>query len=647
VKIFRDKTFGLIPPRTIVLITMLASPLLVYAVFAALAIWQLGWMKWLWWLAPLIWSITWLLSRFWPADKTPELAQLEAEHWTSRDRQAVEIVRRYQQETEFFNGDQLSDPRFYFNQGLKIAQDIARHYDPETPDPVSQRTLPEILAACRLVADDLEQIVLTSVPGSRLLTVSHWKKLGDAPKVVRQLSKGFWATSFLLNPLSLASWGTSKVTNEKVTNDLQTELLITLYMRFVRQLGYYLIEMNSGRLRGGADLYRSTFSRKLREQDLKLPAEDRTVDGNREVGLSGNSRPGSQHHGGRSGEPAATGSNPVQSEVATPVTTAGRDSSVQVMQGSRLPPLKIVVMGQRGSGKTQLVNVFRGIANQADPPVATRFGLATRSVKRHRFYSRQLGTEIELIDTPGYDSSDLQPTRGWRAKNELINGIRLAAAEANAILLILKVGEIHLASDRAADRALLEGVRDSYARRAHLKPPAVIAVLVFPSWEGGGLSEVPSTGRQLPKKNSSGEKLTGENRAVNRSLSVDSGKEGSPAGIDRQPPAPAELFEGFTVSQWVEQTWACFGELIDEVAPLFHDLGDDSGQRSVEDSLIENLLPRLQRQWSAIQSAARLVAYEESLNRARYRTLLTQAKNSGQKLLSSWLDARENRRGKP
>jgi len=674
VKIFRDKTFGLIPLRTLVLITMLGSPLLVYAVSAGLAIWKLGWMKWLWWLAPLVWAITWMLSKLWKPDPTPELTPLQASHWTPRDRQAAEIVRRFQQEVDFFTGDQLADPRFYFNQGLKIANELAKHYDPNTQDPVSQRTLPEILAACRLVADDLEQIVLTSVPGSRMLTVNQWKKLGDAPKVVRQLSKGFWATSILLNPFSLASWGTSKVTNEKVTNDLQTELLITLYMRFVRQLGYYLIEMNSGRLRGGADMYRSSFPRDLLEEELRFKSEHSNRSSASEA-EKGKSASDTVRESAGLGRPTGI---PHSSEKSPRIPSLDQQLPTKLPERKNLPPLKIAVLGQRGSGKTELVNAFSSLSTNENQDTnkgvseitVTKTRLATRTIKRHRFYSPQLGNLIELIDTPGYDATEIQTKRKWRGKNELLNGIKLAANEANAILLILNLQQ----TDRQADRALLAGVRESYAQRANLKPPAVIAVLIFPIWEGEAsesqLAPPVTSNKPLtrPDSNSATQSTESgiplESRGLQQEKEQGSGSNGvaspstEPVVDDQQLAVPSrikadpndrpseELESPRTVSELVQETREFFGDLVDEVTPLFHDTGDDAGCLSVQDSVKENLLPSLAQQLDAMQSAARLIAYEDSLNRARYRILLQQAKNSGQKLFSGWLDARARRKGK-
>lgn len=603
---------------------MLVSPLMVYAVCAAVAIWQLGWMRYLWWLAPLIWSITWLVSKIWKADSTPELSPIEANHWTPRDRKAAEIVRNFQQEAEFFNSDQLSDPRFYFNQALRIANDLARHYHPETTDPISHRTVAEILAACRLVADDLEKIVLTSVPGSRLLTVQQWKKLGDTPKVVRQLSKGLWATSILLNPFSLASWGTSKVTNEKVTSDLQTELLITFYMRFVRQLGYYLIEMNSGRLRGGADTYRAAFDKKELNQEIKQPDSD-----SRQSDLARSTQNTTEYdHNLKTRSSASQGESVFvaerQEENLAQTNPAKTSYVPKTKPTANLHCPKILVMGRKGSGKTSLVNALLAEDINRDRSSEAQIS-PTKSLQRHRVELPQARVRIELLDTPGYEDNLSNPRRKRQSQKEFAKGIALAAQEANAILLTLNV----YSNDRNQDLALLQGVRDSYIKRANLKPPPVIVVLVFPAWEA--CLKQPEVFTAARESNARVHKATTDDEHELEAAEIKSDHLGS--DVCEHP-----------VSQAVAETRDLFGDLIDDVIPIFHDIGDDFSLESRRKSVTDNLVPSLERQLDSIQSVAKLLDYEQSLNKSKYRILFQQAKNSGKKLVSGWLEARSRRK---
>ena len=106
--------------------------------------------------------------------------------------------------------------------------------------------------------------MLESVPGSRMLTIRHWRMLPSVPGWLEKASQATWAASILLNPANIARYVASKWSWDPVAEQLQSELLSVVYLRFLRQAGFYLIEMNSGRLRGGADAYRSAFDPKGR-----------------------------------------------------------------------------------------------------------------------------------------------------------------------------------------------------------------------------------------------------------------------------------------------------------------------------------------------------------------------------------------------
>ncbi len=80
--------------------------------------------------------------------------------------------------------------------------------------------------------------------------------LGHAPAWFSTASNVTWAASVLMNPLNLGRYLISKFTTESATRQLREHALGWFYMIFIRNTGFYLIEMNSGRLRGGAARYR-------------------------------------------------------------------------------------------------------------------------------------------------------------------------------------------------------------------------------------------------------------------------------------------------------------------------------------------------------------------------------------------------------
>ena len=186
--------------------------------------------------------------------------------------------------------------------------------------------------------------MLESVPGSRMLTIRHWQMMQHAPEWLTKISEATWAASVLLNPANIVRYIASKSTWGPVSEQLQSEVLEVVYLRFIRQVGYYLIEMNSGRLRGGADAYRTAFGD--RERTQQLAEAKRSV----EFGES--------------------------------------------------PPVTIALVGQVSSGKSSLINRLTGEVQAAVDVLPE-----TREIQRFQSTVGEPPVEITLLDTPGYGES--------------------------------------------------------------------------------------------------------------------------------------------------------------------------------------------------------------------------------------------------
>ncbi|QDT56949.1 GTP-binding protein Der [Caulifigura coniformis] len=335
--------------RSLVLGGLFALPVLAYVVMGGYALWTTNLLSRLWWLLPVCWFLTWALSKIWRPVPAFQMKQADPgrgpAHWTARDQSAAGIIRDFQEQVEEFTPAQLTDPAFYEKQGQELAVALARHYHPRASDPYSSLTVPEVLAAIRLVVDDMEQWMLESVPGSRLLTIRHWQMLGSAPKWYRRLQDTAWVAAVLVNPLNVARYFSSRLTLEPVTTELQTELLAAVYLRYIRQLGYYFIEMNSGRLRGGANRYREAFQ-------------------------------------------------------ASPDRTAGRVNDNSVLRSVTAQPVTIALVGQVSSGKSSLVNALAG-SHQAEVDLLPE----TQTVSRYQFQLGEPPVAVTLLDTPGYSEA--------------------------------------------------------------------------------------------------------------------------------------------------------------------------------------------------------------------------------------------------
>jgi hypothetical protein len=328
--------------RSAVLGLLVFLPVVIYGVLGGFALWETGLLRQSWWVAPVFWVAAWVLGRFWRTGHPMRQghAVTVPPHWTPRDERAALIVRDFQQQVDQLTPTQLTDPDFYRQQAQKLAAALARNYFPDAEDPFSSLTVPEVLAAVRLALDDLEQWLLTSLPGSRMLSIKHWQMLQHAPKWVRRIQNTTWAASILMNPANIARLWTSRMTADPITTELQTEVLAVIYLRFIREIGFYLIEMNSGRLRGGADAYRRHF----------------------------------QSDANHSPERAAPSGGPPNPQC-----------------------VNVALVGQVSSGKSSLVNALTGV-HQAAVDILPK----TRDVHRYQATFGTPPVCVTLLDTPGY-----------------------------------------------------------------------------------------------------------------------------------------------------------------------------------------------------------------------------------------------------
>lgn len=333
--------------RSLVLAVLIALPALVFAVVGGYAIWQNGTLGWVWWLMTGCAVVASGIAFVWrptPIAQQQRHQLQDSPHWTPRDREAARIVREYQLRVDSFSMGELTDAHFYLSQVQSLAVEMARLYHPKATDPLMELTVPEVLAALRLAIDDMERWMLESVPGSRLLTIGHWKLLQKAPKWAQRASETAWGASVLLNPLNIARYFASRLSWGSVTGQLQTEFLAIVYLRFVRQTGMYLIEMYSGRLRAGADVYRETFKSSRAFDDFE---SERRHD-------------------------------------AASTTT----------------PIAIAVFGQVSSGKSSIINILTGTAQAAVDVLPE-----TQTVQRYQWQAGESQLNLSLLDTPGYGES--------------------------------------------------------------------------------------------------------------------------------------------------------------------------------------------------------------------------------------------------
>jgi len=368
-------------------------PVLLFAGFGAVALYRSGQWFWLWWTLPVCWGLGSLLARTWSRDLRLSLPSFDDTHWTSQDHAAAALIQAEQAKIDTIPAEELTNPQFYAQLTQNLALNLARHYHPEATDPLGQRSVVEILAVIQLVSEDVEDWFLRYVPASHLITVSQWKMLSKAPAWWQTASSAGWIASIALNPLNLGRYIVSRVAMEPFTKQLQQNLLGSFYAYYVRQAGYYLIELNSGRLRAGSKRYRAVMQRL--HPEAAVPAD-------------------------------------LQAS-AVPVDRA---STVGVS-------ITLAVMGQVKAGKSSLINCLLG-----GHAAVTDVLPATQTVQRFTLNWPERSESLVLLDTPGY--SDAGATAAQLRETQL------AVRDSDLVLLVLDVRSPARDADLTTLNALTE-----------------------------------------------------------------------------------------------------------------------------------------------------------------------------------------------
>jgi predicted GTPase len=331
--------------RVAVVLCLLVLPFTLLAAEGAYYLWTLHWGFWAWW--PLAGSMAagYLLAWYWQRKRRllhpPDFAP--PEHWTERDAAAWKLVEARAKAAEGTDPARLSEIDHYVKTAEEMAVELAAFYHPGATDPVSNLTVPEILAVVELAAHDMAVLVDRYLPGGHLLTLRDWKRARQAVDWYPTASNLYWAVAALFAPLNTGlRYAASQIGVSEPFRALQENLLLWFYTAYVHRLGTYLIELNSGRLRVGASRYRALVEKYMG------PAE-----------------------GGGDGR--------------------GTDPAEDVRQ------VTVTLLGQVKAGKSSLVNALLG-----EQRARTDVLPATSEVERYELKTPGIPTKLVLLDTVGY-----------------------------------------------------------------------------------------------------------------------------------------------------------------------------------------------------------------------------------------------------
>jgi small GTP-binding protein len=241
----------------------------------------------------------------------------------------------------------LDDPQSYWNMLEQVFDTVARHYHPQSVQPLWEVPVPYLLKVIELVAQDLRKASSENIPGAHILTVNDLNKLkdlaatggrlyGPAYAIYRAVRLGVNPYSALLNELSGRVAGT-------LLDQSVDEGRDWLLNAFILRSGHYAIDMYSG---------------KLVLDETSFP------------------------------------------EYQTSRTKADAETASRQSEHAAAEPLRVLVLGQVKAGKSSLINAVFG-QTRAAVDVVPR----TRHIEPYVLERDGLQQAI-ILDTAGYDDAE-------------------------------------------------------------------------------------------------------------------------------------------------------------------------------------------------------------------------------------------------
>ena len=313
--------------------------------------------------------------------------------WSPAEEQAWADVEALAQATD---PDRIAGPDGWLTLGRETIETVARRLHAERKDPVWQFTTPEALAIIERVARRLRLFVLESVPFGDRLTVAQALALYRWRGAIDWAERAYdvWRVVRLANPATAAANEAREQLSKAMMQWGRDAVARKLVEAYVLEIGRAAIDLYGGRLR-------------------------------------------------------------VSSAALTGYVSEESAADAEALRQARAEPLRILVAGQTGVGKSALVNALAKEARAATDALPTTSSYTAYVLERE-------GLPAALvIDSPGLEAST-------KALAELLE----RAADSDLVLWVVAAHR----ADRDIDRTALEALRAHFATRLNRRRPPLILV---------------------------------------------------------------------------------------------------------------------------------------------------------------------------
>jgi predicted GTPase len=326
--------------------------------------------------------------------------------WTPRQEQAWADVTAL---AAAVPAERITSRDAVLNLGLETIALVAKRLHPEREDPLLQFTVPEALALIERTSDGLRNFILTSFPLGDRITVAHLSWVYRWRGAVDLAEKGYtlWRIVRLFNPVTAATQELRERFTRQIYQLGREHIAQRLAQAYVREVGRAAIDLYGGNLR---------VTRK---------------------------------------------------ELSGHVSEATR-RDLAALESRAAEPIRILVAGQTGAGKSSLINALAGEVEALIDAVP-----ATRAFTTYRLTRAGLPAAL-IVDSPGLAAAKAIPA---------------LVAAADGCDMVLWVAAATRAA-RELDRAALAAVRESFAAKPNRHRPPMLLVLThidqlrpFKEWE--------------------------------------------------------------------------------------------------------------------------------------------------------------------
>jgi uncharacterized protein len=387
--------------RAVLLILAALLPTASLIPLGGLWLWQRGYIIY-WAIASLIVVTTLyflqkrLIARTAPEPQvTPEEATDAAgnPNWTERQAAAWEDVRTLASNVK---PERLANRDAVLDLGLETIETVARRLHPERKDPLLQFTVPEALLVIERTSSGLRDFVAKNLPLGDRITVAQLMWVYRWRGALQLVEKGYdlWRIVRLFNPISAATQELRERFTRQIYDIGREHVGRRLARAYVREVGRAAIDLYGGSLRASA------------------------------------------------------------AELDRHVTTASR-TDLAAAETREAEPLRILLAGQTGAGKSSLLNALAN-AVEAEVNVVP----ATSRVTAYNLTHEGLPAAL-LIDSPGL------------ADQKSIDTLLDSATEADMVLWVSSGAR----AAREIDRRALAAIRERFAAEPNRRRPPMLLVL--------------------------------------------------------------------------------------------------------------------------------------------------------------------------